>query len=457
MTTSNPIPHQIEVPIAQENGLPFVGILLDFLQKSPLDVLEQIAVKHEGIVLVKVGPMDIHLVTHPDAFQHILRDNNKNYYKPDMLYKVGRKVAGESIFTANGEFWLRQRRMLQPHMHRKYLGGLQDLMTHSIAGVIDSWESAVESGQPIDINQEMSHITMSVITSTMFGQGLSDEQVEMLFENVPGILNYATRRGFLPFLPNWMPIPGDQAFVKSHTMLREFTMSMIEKRRGDEDAIDLLSMLLHAVDDVTNEQMTDQQVFTEVLTIFFAGYETTSTALTWLLYALEDHPDVKAKLLQEVNTVVGERVPTMEDLRNLTYTRMVLQETIRLYTPIPMLPRKGVDEDVIGNQHIPADANVILFYHGLHHNEQFWDDPKSFRTERFTPENVQDRHRFAYAPFSAGPRKCIGDEFAMMEAMLATVMMLQRYEMKLHNEGVVPKFSTVLKPSSTLWATLTPR
>ena len=435
--------------LTKHKGLPIVGILPDLLANSPLQTLSHIMVRDGGFVELQLGTKLVYLVSDPAIFQHVLRDNYRNYPKPDLLYGTLKKVAKNGLVTSEGDFWLRQRRMIQPHFHRRQLANIAGTMTESIATVLDGWQHHVATGEPFDIGIQMSHITMNVITRTMFGQGISSKELETVARLVPDMLNYVTMRGFMLFVPEWIPLPVDRKFERNYAEFRALVQSLIDRRR-QKPGSDIISMLLNSVDDETNEQMTDDQLFDEAITIFAAGFETTSTTLTWLWHILDQHPEITDKMREEIGSVLGQRTPTMEDVPQLPYIRMVISECLRMFPPIPLLPRNSINEDNIGESKIPANATILLFYYGLHHNPQIWKAPEEFRPERFLPDTESNRSTFAWLPFSAGPRKCVGDEFAMMEAIIATTMILQRFEITVTQNNIVPRFGATLRPSKPL-------
>lgn len=444
-------------PIAEYNGFPVVGVLPDLFRQKPLEFMRNITREHGDFVKVMAGPQPIYVVSNPDYLQRMLRDNYRNYRKPDLLYKSASKVIGNGLVISDGDFWFRQRRMMQPHFHRKYLSLLTETMTHTISGVLETWEGYSESGDVVNMGQEMSRITMGIITNTMFGTDtLSSDDMETISRNMPFLIDHATLRGYMPFIPDWLPLPGDGEFEVKLQNIRDIVTRFIDLKRQEQgESADLISMLLNSVDEETNEQMTNEQLFDEAMTIFLAGFETTSTVLTWFWHVLNENPEIEAKLREEIETVLGKETPDIESLKQLTYSRMVFQETMRMYPPVPLLPRVAVEADNLGDYEIPANATLVMFFYGAHYNPDVWENPDEFMPERFTPEQSKGRSQFAYLPFSAGPRKCLGDEFAMMEGVLAMTMMLQKYKVNLVPEHKVePKLAITLRPENGVLATI---
>ena len=232
---------------------------------------------------------------------------------------------------------------------------------------------------------------------------------------------------------------------------------IVERRRAPEDRGDLLSMFMLAEDEDTGERMNDTQLRDEVMTIVLAGHETTANALTWTWYLLTQHPDVEAKLARELAEVLGGRVPTMRDLPQLPYTHMVIQESLRLYPPAYVFHRSAIAEDTIGGYPIPPGQVVSISPYVVHRHPSFWENPETFDPERFTPERVAGRHRFAFIPFAAGPRQCIGATFAMTEAQLVLATVAQRYRVRLVPDATVKPYTAItLRPLHGIQVTLQP-
>ena len=439
-------------PTIKYSGYPIVGILPKLLKNDPYELFHQISNDYGDFVKLKIGPKSIYLVSNPDYLQRILRDNHKNYKKPDLLYKGVRATLGNGLVTSDGDFWLRQRRMMQPFFHRKFIGELMNTMIDAINEMLDQWEAYADSGEELDLYHQLAQITMNVITKTMFGKHISDEDRSAVAEDMTHIVDFVAIRGYLSFMPDWMPLPGKANFEIATRRQQKVIMEIIRNYRDNRsDDYNLINMLIHTVDEETNEQMTDQQLYDEAVTIFSAGFETTATMLTWLFHMLHELPHVHNNLLREVHQVLGGCTPDMENIRELTYSKMTIQETMRLRTVAPMLPRQAIAGDMLGDHKIPADAMMLMWFAGLHQHRSVWENPDMFDPERFALENSAGRSQFAYLPFGGGPRKCIGDEFAYMEGMLVLSMILQRYHICIvPNQDIRPKMSAVLRPSKPI-------
>lgn len=418
-------------PIPTKKGWPLLGVLPEIFGKDPFEYLKNVMQSEGDFVRLNIAVQPVYLVSHPDYLQHILRDNHKNYYKPDMFYASARQIAPQGLVVSEGELWLKQRRMIQPHLHRKQLVHLFNDMVQATAEVLDQWSGIAQTGREAELSEELSRITINVITHTMFGKGsLTPAEIQETTHRAQRLIEYVGRSMFTSVLPQWLPLPERKQFRADVQIFEKTVQKIVRKCRENPDgSASLIQMLLNTVDAETNTQMSNQQLFDEVATIFLAGYETTATVLTWLGVVLEQEPEVLGKLQAEIEQVLGGRTPTFEDIPRLTYTRQVFMEIMRRHTVVPVLPRAAIEADQIGRYKIPAKSLVLVFYHGVHHNPQVWENPAQFNPGRFTPEQMATHHPFAYVPFSAGPRKCAGDEFAMMEGVLVMAMMLQRFHL----------------------------
>lgn len=446
-----------DAPVATRSleTLPSVSLLPGIFRKSPFAFLSQAARDHGDFVRLKIGPKSVYLVSDPALFQHMLRDQVKIYRKSQFLYNAAKPMVGEGLLTSEGETWLRQRRMIQPYFHRQRIAVFARMMTDVITATMGAWDASGETN--IDLGAYMAQITVEIVSRTLFGTATLDaEEINNLGRDMMSAANYVALRGYLPFIPQSIPLPGHSRFHSAIERLTKAVNTIIEagKESGENDS--LIMMLLEAVDEETGQRMSRQQLFDEVMTIFSAGFETTATTLTWLWVLLAQHPDVERKLRDEVQSVLAGRVPTVDDVPKLTYCRQVLQESMRYYPPIPMLPRTATADDVAEGYRVPKDSIFLMFYYGVHHNPKHWNAPDTFDPDRFSAANRDTRHRFAYVPFSAGPRQCIGSDFAMMEGTLVLAMMIQRYHIDLAPDQVIqPNLSATLKPNRDIRAILT--
>lgn len=448
-------------PIPVEKGWPLLGVLPKLFRGNPYEYLKNVMLERGGFVQLNFVVQQVYLISHPDYVEQIMAGGYRNYRKADMFYNTVREVGGNGLVAINtGDLWLRQRRMIQPHLHRKQLIHLFSDMSDAISEILNSWLPLAENHIEIELSAKMAEISSNVLLHTMFGKSLiSAAEVEEISLSTKRIMKYIGESLYSSLVPKWFPIPGRRQFLQDLKKVKETVDRIITKCRQDKEmSASLIQMLINAVDEESHEQMTDQQLFDETITLFIAGYETTATALTWVGVIIQKYPDVLEKLRAEIDQVLGTGAPSFEDVPRLTYTRQVFMETLRMYTPGPLLTRSLNEADQLGGHHLPADALLILSFHGVHHNPSVWANPEVFDPERFTPERMAGQHPFAYLPFGAGPRKCAGNDFALLEGTLAIAMMLQKYNFNiLPNQTFDVQIGGIQTPHHGVKATLSLR
>jgi cytochrome P450 len=398
----------------------------------------------------------VYLLSHPDYIKHVLQDNHRNYGKNAFAYRALRTILGNGLLISEGDFWLRQRRLAQPAFHRQRIEGFGSIMTRAILAMLARWETYAEHHQAFDLSQEMTRLTLRIAGETLFSIDLIDEADEVGQALSVGLEQINDRLHRLFTLPTFFPTPQNRRFVTALRTLDNVVKEMIaDRRQTQEDQGDLLSMLMLMQDEETEERMDDQQLLDEVKTMLLAGHETTANALTWTWYLLAQHPEVEAKLTAELAEVLGGRVPTIADLPRLPYTHMVVQESIRLFPPAWIILRHAIKADEIGGYPVAPGRVVGISPYVMHRHPGFWKEPEVFEPQRFTPDRVAERHRFAYIPFAAGPRQCIGNTFAMTEAQLVLATVAQRYCLRLLPERPVQAHTAItLRPRDGVHVTL---
>jgi cytochrome P450 len=410
------------------------------------------------VVCFRSPPFRSFLVAHPDHIKHVLQENNHAYEKGVVIAKL-KVLIGDGLFSSEGDFWRRQRRLAQPAFHRQRLAGFVATMTDAADAHVARWEQAARAGTPVDVAADMSRLTLGIVGRTLFSRRLDDEAdaVGAVLMEALELLNHRA----MSFLssPLWWPSSANRRLRRAIAALDRVVFEIIEqRRRTGEPRDDLLGMLLQARDEDTGESMTDRQLRDEVMTFLLAGHETTAVALTWTWHLLAQHPDVEARLAVEATAALGGRTPTIEDIPRLAYARMVVEETMRLYPPVWGFMRQAVKPDVVGGYRIPKGAVLAIVPYVTHRHPAFWDDPERFDPERFTPARVRERPRFAYLPFSGGPRLCIGNEFALMEAQLVLAMVALRFRLRaVPGVRVESESRITLRPRGGLPMTVTAR
>ena len=405
---------------------------------------------------VCLRPGHTYLVNHPDYIKHILQDNHSNYCKGPR-YRVLTPLLGDGLFTIDGEFWKSQRRLVQPAFNREHIAGTAANAANATEAMLERWAGAADRGQPLDIRDEMIRLTLAINLQSMLGsQGIEEtERLGQAFLVMEHEMNLVEE--FLPIrLPANFPTPGRLRFRRARRTVDDFINRVISERRRDgPQGSDLLSILVFARDEQTGEGINDQILHDHMLTFLNSGHETVADACTWTFYVLSQYPDVYRKLHKEVEVALGGRPPGVADLPALAYTQSAIQETMRLYPPGWGFGRTAIADDEIGGYAIPANSLVIMSPYVTHRSPAWWDSPDVFDPERFSAERSRGRPRFAYYPFGAGPRQCIGMYLAMMEVPLIIAMVTQKYRLNLvPGQRIRPKPRISLKPNREVWMTL---
>ncbi len=423
------------------------------LQRDRLAYLLAWREQFGDIVRLRMGPVAAVAVYHPDGVQHVLQDNHANYSKETRAFAGLRPLLGNGLLVSNGEFWLRQRRLMQPAFHRQQISAFGELFTRETLSTLDGWGAAIQGGQAINIQQEMMRLTLAIVTQALFGSRVSDAD-GIISSRITALLSDSIFRFDHPIYPPlWVPTRRNQEFKANRSDLDREIYRLIAARRGSEaEHHDLLSLLMQAGDEASGEKMSDRQLRDEVMTLFIAGHETTAVALSWTFYLLSQHPDVESRLGAELHKVLNGRTPGLADLPQLAYTRSVLDESLRLYPPAWVTERMALKDDEIGGYPIPAGTTVVISPYATHRHPGFWPEPESFDPDRFRLEQSDGRPRYAYFPFGGGPRLCIGNNFALLEAQLILATILQRFRLELAPDWKVePEPLVTLRPKDGLW------
>ena len=400
------------------------------------------------IAYFRAGPLRIYQLNHPDLIRQILVEQPERFHKPKLLKRAARPFAGEGLLTSDGALWKQQRKLMQPAFHQRQLAVYADVMATHALRMVESFSD----GEVRDIGSEMTKLTLGIVVKSLFGSDLPLEAREIgasvlaVLDAVNQRMNSALR------LPSWVPtrrnIRERHALKKLDGMLRAL---IVTRRASRESRDDLLSVLLAAVDEDSGFRMTDQQLRFEMMTLFLAGHETTATALTWTWYLLSRHPEVEAKLLEELNRVLGGRVPALADLPRLPYSEMVVRESLRLYPPAPAFAREPIEDVMIGGYDVPKGSMLLVNTYALQRDSRFFSEPERYRPDRFASGWEERIPRYAYLPFGGGPRICIGNAFAMMETRLILATVAQRYKFSLEpNREIRPIQLVALKPGGTV-------
>ena len=425
---------------------------------DPLGVLlraAEVAAQHNHLVDLRFGPASRFLVTDPDGVRQILVEDAAKFYKSTQLKDILGPSLGQGLLTSDGEFWRRQRKLAQPAFHHKRIEGYASTMVAFTQRLLDQWEVAstsasaerdvehdVERDIERDIDQDMMQLTMEIVVQCLFDADVTHDAAELGEAMSVGNELASERFTKLWVPPMWVPTRDNRRATQAIRTIDDVLMRFIHERRAGGIAAlrerrDLLSMLLAAVDDDGGTGMSDKQARDEAFTLFAAGHETTATTLMWTWYLLARNPAVEAALHEELDRVLGGRAPTLADLAQLPYTDQIIKESLRLYPVAWITAREAIEPVHVGGYDFEKGATFFISPYVLHHDARYFDAPEEFRPDRWTPEFEKQLPRFAYFPFGGGPRVCIGNTFAIMEARLILATIAQRYRLHLAPDQVV--------------------
>lgn len=439
MAITTPASHR---PIPGPRGLPLLGVMPEMVSDM-LGLFTKTAREHGGIAQFKLLNKSYILVTNPDYVKYILQDNYKNYIRGRSV-ETGRVLLGNGLPLIDGDFWLRERRMLQPAFHRERLGKLVNTVTTVIDAAMQDWSAKAKQNEILDLDDEMMRLTLTAIIKSMFSAPIDDRipSLSHAFQVASKFMLWRSQQ--MIQLPLSVPLPRHVEYNSALNVLNEIIYPLVaDGRKHPKD--DLLGMMLGMRDAETGEGLSDQQARDEVVTIFFAGHETTAATLSWAFYLLSQHPEVEERVRLELQSVLNGRAPTFTDLSKLIYMQQVINEVLRLYPAAYLFAREAIVDDVLDGYLIPANTLIFISPFVGHRDPKYWPDPERFDPDRFTPEQVASRPRHVYYPFGEGPHTCIGNNFALMEMQLILAMALQRFRLRL-----IPNHPIALKPEATL-------
>jgi cytochrome P450 len=425
-------------------GLPIIGSVLPAL-RAPLPFLLRSRAEFGDVVRFEFGPFTYYMVNDPDVVRRVLVENEKNYTK-SRNYVGLRWVLGEGLLLSEGEHWRKQRKLSQPAFHKSRLSGFADQMARTTRDMLDEWRADDRGEDSFDIHRAMMRLTFRIVGLTLFSSDVEGDAKDV-GEAMDVAMVWANdhAESFVRIPPSF-PTPKNVRFRKAMKTLDGLVYRIIEERRARPHGDDLLGMLMEAVDETTGQGMTDRQLRDEVLTMVLAGHETTANLLTWTFRLLSEHPDMERRVREEARCVLGpDRDPVLDDVKKLEYTRLVLDEALRLYPPAWMFERQAASADQLGGFDIQKGEIIGICPYVMHRHPKHWENPEGFDPDRFRPERAASRPRYAYLPFGGGPRTCIGNHFAMMEAQILLAMIVRDYRIELD-----PSHPVVLDPVITL-------
>lgn len=355
-----------------------------------------------------------YVIHHPDDVKRVLVSNHRNYTKGAGIDRI-KLLLGKGIMTSEGDLWTRQRYMMQPFFHRRVMTEFAGIISEANERFITRWEALSSRGELVNLTDEMSELTLEIVLRSILGQDL-DRLTRQLGSNPFQLLTREPARNL--------------EFVYKFRALTRLLLDVIARRRTEsEQHFDFLAMLMEARDKESGAGMSEAQLINEVMTLIVAGHETTASGLNWIWYLLSEHPEVASRLHAEIDATPDVPAPSLAQMEALTYTQQVINEALRLYPPGWLLSRRTIEADVLCGYTVAAGTEVMLPIYLLHRHPGFWSDPESFRPERFAPEHEAERPRFAYMPFAAGPRHCIGETLALYEMLTHLYKVVRHYRL----------------------------
>ena len=430
--------------VAGPKGLPVLGNLVE-IRKDTLNFFVNLSREYGDVVPYRIGTDQVFLINNPELIRYVLMINQANYGKGKFFAKA-KPLMGGAMVMSDGEKWLKLRRTALPAVQGRALTGMADVMVDAADDMIERWRGLADTGRPVDIAPEMTILALDVVYRTLF-RVKPDFDPLAVYEALSFVLAEIEHRIWsVTSIGQYLPSKRNRKFRACMRMLDQEIAAVIEKRRRDPNEYgDLLSILLAAVDDPTNTTYDAKQLRDECMNFTIVGRDTAAGALLWTFYLLSTHPTVERRLRQEIDQVLGERRPTIADLDNMPYLRMVHDESMRLYPPGWTFSRTALADDRIGGVDVPKGASVQMCIYAMHRNPRYWDNPEGFDPERFLPERSEGRPQFAYFPFGGGGRVCIGRKLAKMEGSLIIARFLQAFRLDL-----VPGQRIEIEPKITL-------
>jgi cytochrome P450 len=420
--------------------------------RQPLAFLQEMARDYGDVAYVRVGPYRSYILNHPNLTREALVTKAKCFRKWEAQKKVFRKIDGEGLINSEGDFWLRQRRLIQKAFQQRRFAHYAETAVRLTRRRLDNWAA----GAALDLDREMSELALEVAGETLFGVDLRD-RAAWLGETAEVLRETFIREFLAPVpLPDWLPLPSKRRMRRAIRQLDDFITGIIRERRAlGEDKGDLLSMLLLAVDDQGDGKgMTDRQARDEAVTLFNASHDSTSAALAWACYFIARYPAVQERLCAEVGAVLGGRAATFEDLPRLAFAERVVKESLRICPPTPALfARQAITEVEIGGYRLAPGALVSISPYVTQRDPRWFPEPERFDPDRFAPGRVESIPEYAYLPFGAGPHVCVGNAFAMMEIALVVATLAQQFHLELlpGQDEYVPELKVSLRPKGGVW------
>jgi cytochrome P450 len=394
------------------------------------------------------GVKEAIVTTDPAVIQHVLKTNAENYHKSEIQVKRMGHFLGKGLLTTHGEAWRTQRRLIQKGFDRKQLEILSSIMQDSLADSLREFDRQARLG-PVDIYPHLMKMTFGMVGRSLFGARLKDEDIDLISHTISTVQEFMVRQTIQPYLNPWFSASGE---LRRHEEMRTradgVLLEYIQRRRNEPPGQDLLQILMDARYS-DGEGMPDELVLSESMQLLVAGHETSSNALSWLLYLLSSRPDCLERMRREFDSVLGGKPLSYTDVPKFEFATQVIQEGLRLYPPFWMVDRMALADDRVGDLAIPAGSTVVVFVYGAHHSPQYWENPETFDPERFTKANEKLHRPFSYLPFGAGPRGCIGGNYAMLQVLMILSVLLRKYDFRLApGQNIQARPMVILRPEN---------
>ena len=423
---------------------------------NPVQVLTKYTKVHGDTFRFYFGGVKEAIVTiDPVVIQHVLKTNSDNYHKSHIQKKRMGHFLGKGLLTTEGEAWKTQRRLIQTGFERKQLEVLASIMQDSLTDSLRDFDRQAQLG-PVDIYPLMMKITFAMVGRSLFGARLKEEDIDLISHAISTVQEFMVRQTIQPYLNPWFALSGE---VRRHEDLRNRAFDVLRdylrRRRNEAPGHDLLQILMDARYG-DGHGMDDELIVSESMQLLVAGHETSSNALSWILYLLSSRPDCIERVRQEFDAVLGDRSLSYTDVPKFEFTTQVIMEAMRLYPPFWMVDRMALADDRAGDIDIPAGSTVVVFIHGAHHSPEYWEDPETFDLERFSKAKAKQHTPFAHLPFGAGPRGCIGGNYAMLQMLMILGVMLRKYDFSLvPGQTIQARPMVILRPEHGIRMTFT--
>ena len=426
------------------------------MARNPVQVLSNYtALRGDTFRFYFGGVKEAIVTTNPAVIQHVLKTNSENYHKSEIQVKRMGHFLGKGLLTTEGEAWRTQRRLIQTGFERKQLEVLSSIMQDSLADSLRDFDRQARIG-PVDIYPLTMKITFGMVGRSLFGARLKEQDVDLISLAISTVQEFMVRQTIQPYLNPWFAVSGE---LRRHEEMRTrafgILLDYIRRRREEAPGHDLLQILMDARYS-DGHGMDDELVLSESMQLLVAGHETSSNALSWLLYLLSSRPDCVDRVRQEFDSVLGEKPLSYSDVSKFEFTTHVILEALRLYPPFWMVDRMALADDRAGDLAIPRGAMVVVFIYGVHHSSRYWENPESFQPERFTKVKEKLHTPFTHLPFGAGPRGCIGGNYAMLQILMILSVLLRKYDFRLvPGQTIEARPMVILRPEHGIRMTFT--